>query len=195
MEKKAFYKRWWFILLVSVLVAVAIDGNDEDNVATDTEDPEVEEVVTEDVDIVEEVVEDPEEENQSDVELDEINADIATYMIENRGFALGILDSNGEPTENGEPNPDFSWILYIHELTYDGENLEMQVGADFMTLTNEERISIANSAQGLSKSIIGSHEDWESTDYQKGLFLTVLNGNKVLGHSKVFNVTEFTWNG
>lgn len=204
--KKPFYKRWWFIALVAVFVIGGIGGDDEDNLATDTKKPEVEEVVAEDVDIVEEeeepeeneeieevVEEEPEEESQSDVKLDEINADIAEYMEERRGFALGKLDSNGEPTENGEPNPDFAYALFIHELTYDGSSLEMQTDAGFMTLTDEERNLVARRAQSIAGNVIGPHEDWDHTNYQRGLFLTISNGDNVLGSSKVLDKTEYKW--
>ena len=122
--KKPFYKRWWFILLVVLFIIGALGGDDEESL--ETTEAETEEVVgetePEEIEEPEEVVEEePEEENQSDVKLDEINANIAEHMEQNRGFALGTLDSNGEPTEDGEPNPDFSYALFIHELTYDGD--------------------------------------------------------------------------
>ena len=200
--KKPFYKRWWFIALVTIFIIGAIgDGDNEEvletteaeteEVVEETEPEEPEEVVEEEPE--EEVEEEPEEENQSDVKLDEINANIAEHMEQNRGFALGTLDSNGEPTEDGEPNPDFSYALFIHELTYDGDNLEMQTDAGFMTLTDKERTLVANRAQNIASIYIGPHEDWEATDYQKGLFLTILNGDNALGHSKVFDATEFKW--
>lgn len=164
------------------------------------ESEEIEEVVEEESEEIEEepeeleeAVEDPEEENQSDVKLDEINIDIAEHMEMRRGFALGTLDSNGEPTEDGEPNPDFSWALFVHELTYDGDNLEMQTDAGFMTLTDEERNLVARRAQSIAGNVIGPHEDWDHTNYQRGLFLTISNGDNVLGSSRVFDVTEFTW--
>lgn len=182
-------------------ILLSVGGGEEPEVAVEPETKEVEvveeeeepEEVEEPEEIEEVAEEDSEEENQSDINLDEINAEIAKYMEERRGFALGTLDSNGEPTENGEPNPDFSYALFIHELTYDGDNLEMQTDAGFMTLTDEERNLVARRAQSIAGNVIGPHEDWDHTNYQRGLFLTILNGDNALGHSRVLDVTEFKW--
>ena len=71
MKKKPFYKRWWFIALVVVVIIGAIGvGGDDDDVATDTSEPEVEEVVAEDTDVEEEIKEENvvEEEESEEVE-------------------------------------------------------------------------------------------------------------------------------
>lgn len=133
------------------------------------------------------------ENDDSDEQVVEINETIAEYMEENQGYALGTLDENGEPIEDGEPNPDFAWSLYIHELTYNGNDLKMQTDAGFLDLSEDERTEVANYAQNIGNTHIGMVEDWDTSKYQDRLFLTVLNGENAIGHSKVFDVTEFEW--
>lgn len=153
--------------------------------AAETEDPESEENEEKEAEEV--------ENNDSDEQVAEINESIAEYLEENRGYALGTLDENGEPTEDGEPNPDFAWSLYVHELTYDGKNLEMQTDAGFLDLAEDERTEVANYAQNIGNTHIGVVEDWDTSKYQDRLYLTISNGENALGHSKAFDVTEFTW--
>lgn len=77
--KKPFYKHWWFIALVVVVIigaiAIAIGvGRDNDDVATDTSEPEVEEVVVEGAESEE--VEEPEEiEEESEPEAEKVVAE------------------------------------------------------------------------------------------------------------------------
>lgn len=188
-------------LFGACLLLLTACGSDEDTAdeSAEAEEPETEEVANvkeaaED-DVEEDTEETPEQTNDDvdDGQIAEINSTMAEYMEENRGFALGTLDENGDPTENGEPNPDFEWALYVHELTYDGQNLEMQTDAGFLELSDDERTFVANSAQNVGNVHVGMFEDWDNAKYQDRLFLTVLNGENSLGHSKAFNVTEFEW--
>ena len=75
--KRPFYKRWWFIALVVVAIvgAIAIGvGRGKDDVATDTSEPEVEEVVVEEAESEE--VEEPEEtEEESEPEAEKVVAE------------------------------------------------------------------------------------------------------------------------
>ena len=160
----------------------------------------VEEPVEEDTEVGDDTAEEADETDEekqtglADDVIKQINENIANHIEQDQGFALGTLDRNGQPTDDGEPNPDFAWSLFVHELTYDGNDLEMQTDAGFLDLSQEERDQVAHSAQSTAGVYIGDHEDWEAVDYQNSVFLTVYNGQNVLGHSKILNKREFTWN-
>lgn len=171
-----------------------VDEKETPEVSDDNEESKEAEKDTTEVSDDEENEENKEDDkNQDDEQIDDINAELAEFMEQNKGFALGTLDENGEPTEDGEPNPDFAWSLYVHELIYNGNDLEMKTDAGFLDLSDAERTEVANRAQNIGNSVIGMYEDWDINKYQNRLFLTVSNGKNVLGNSKIIDVTEFKW--
>lgn len=194
------------VALISSMLIVALDTDDDKeeqtqiiestNVAETTEVEEVPKEIEETEEIKEK--ESPEEPEQPNDEVDDetiqkINEQIKKHLDETKGFALGTLDRDGKPTENGEGNPEFAWALYVYELTYDGDNAFMQTDAGFLDLTEEERTRVANSAQSIAKLFVGQEEDWDYTDHQRGIFLTIQNGDIPIGHSKATQLNEFKW--
>src|SRR5699024_9718762 len=95
-----------------------VQNKQEDEIETpevsdDDEESKEEEKDTTEVSDDEENEENKEDDkNQDDEQIDDINTELAEFMEQNKGFALGTLDENGEPTEDGESNPDFAWSLY-----------------------------------------------------------------------------------
>lgn len=128
------------------------------------------------------------EDEEEALRLEAINHDIDEWLDENKSFALGTHESSTEA------NPSFAYSLYIMSLEYDGSALKMQADAGFIDLSDEDKTSVANSAQNVANVVIGSHEDWESEDYTQRKFLSVFNGKNVLGQSKILDRQEFSWN-
>lgn len=128
------------------------------------------------------------EDEDEALRLEAINHDIDEWLDENKSFALGTHETSTEA------NPSFAYSLYIMSLEYDGSALEMQVDAGFLDLSDEDKTFVANSAQNVANVVIGIHEDWEPEDYNQKKFLSVFNGKKVLGRSKILDNQEFTWN-
>lgn len=128
------------------------------------------------------------EDEEEALRLEAINHDIDEYLDENKSFALGTHETSTEA------NPSFAYSLYIMSLEYDGSALKMQTDAGFIDLSDEDKTFIANSAQNVANVVIGIHEDWEPEDYNQKKFLSVFNGKKVLGRSKILDNQEFTWN-
>ena len=189
------YKNWkvWFSVVV-VLVIGAFGGTDEPETEVEPKEPETEEVVEKEEPESEEIEETEEEEPKEETDLEEINKRIAEEIELSQDFALGNVDENGEPTDDGEPSEEFAWSLFVRELTYDGDWLEMQTDNGFKELSDNEKTSIANYAQNIANSVIGGIEEWEPTDYQKRISLTVFIGNEVVGQSRITDSKEFKWN-
>lgn len=160
----------------------------------ETEDPDTEEITEEKEKNKEKNKVNSEEESKKEVNLDIINEKIANDIKKQKGWAMGTLNSDGEPIDNGEPDDFFEHALYINELTYDGSDLEMQINGDFLKLNDDDKNFVANQAQNTANSIIGEEENWKTEKYQKRLYLSIFNGKKLVGHSKISDLSEFKWN-
>lgn len=204
-KKKPFCKRWWFIVIAIIVVIGAFSDNED----VESDDPEQTEVATDTTEesvaeSAEESNEEPEnetteakevedEESKENEQIEKINKMLSERVEQTKGWALGTLDADGNPTETGEPNPYYDYALYIREISYDGNNLEMQTDAGFSELSEEQKTIVATQSQNIASTVIGEVEDWETDKYQNRLYLTVFNGENALGHSKILDVNEFKW--
>lgn len=132
-------------------------------------------------------------ESNSSSESDSVNTQIAAYLEQNKGFANGTLDENGNPTENGTPNPAFNWALTINEMDYEENLLEIYVNDNFLTLSQTEASAAALSAQNAAVSIISEDEDWGMDKISDGAFTKIYYNGNVIGRSKMTSVKEFKW--
>ena len=186
----------WAVIIIGALVLLGFCGailgdsgeEPEEETIEQTEQVSIEEKEeTEDV-IGEVGAEDSKEDDEEEVlRLEAINQAIDEHLDENKSFALGTHESSTEA------NSSFAYSLYITSLEYDGSALKMQTDEGFMDLSDEEKTHVANSAQNVANVVIGSHEDWEPEEYTKRKFLSVFNGEKVLGRSKILDNREFSW--
>lgn len=125
---------------------------------------------------------------------DAINAEIATHLSENQGFATGTLDANGNPTENGTPNPNFNWSLVVDRIEYAGtDGINVYVSDAFTQLSDDEKRQVAQTAQNAASAYIGPAENWDDKKYQQGIFTAIKNGGKTVGRSTAFDLKEFKW--
>ena len=125
--KKPFYKRWWFIALVVVVIIGAIEvGGDDDDVATDTSEPEVEEVVVEETES-EEVISVTADEILSAYKENEVNAN-SVYkgnLVELTGKLSSISESDsGKVSLVVKPDSDELWLEDISVELENSEGIE-----------------------------------------------------------------------
>lgn len=167
MKKKLLFLSASFLLLLS-----ACGGNSKDKKESKKEDK------TEQV---------------SKQDLEEINSEIAKHLEETQGWAKGELDEDGNPTDNGTPDPDRAWSLYVHEIKYDGKEIAVQTDGGFLDLSDEDKTEVARRCQNIGTTYVGGHEKWDAKQYQKKIFTTVYNGEDTYGHSKALEITDFEW--
>ena len=115
----------------------------------------------------------------------ETNALIDQDLKLNQGWAMGTIDRNGNPTSAGTPNPDYTNWMYVQSIKYDGSDIDMQVTADFQTLSESDKDSLASSAQG----IVMSNEALDTRPH-----IYVYNGENSYGGSRILSANEFKWN-
>ncbi|MFC4771921.1 hypothetical protein [Enterococcus hermanniensis] len=132
-------------------------------------------------------------ESSSSSESDSINTQIAAYLEQNKGFANGTLDENGNPTENGTPNPVFNWALTISEIDYEENLLKVNVNDNFLTLSQTDASSAILSAQNAAVSIVSESENWDMDKASDGIFTQIYYNGNVIGRSKMTDVKEFKW--
>lgn len=127
-----------------------------------------------------------EETKQSDKKDSDAEANklIANDLQQDLGWALGKLDSDGNPTENGTPNEDFAWAVFVEkvEIAEDGTQLNVYVTPEFTSLNDESKSKIISSAQNMASIY---------TDNAEKLFTVVYQGDKQIGRSTVLDKSEF----
>ncbi|WP_461198502.1 hypothetical protein [Enterococcus sp. N249-2] len=142
------------------------------------------ETIESEVEIKEKTITSSEESSQTVTnEIKEINDLLVRYIEENQGFALGTLDSNGKPTENGTPDDFFAPWLIIRSIEYTGSDIQANVTADFEYFSTQEKDSLALSMQNAVGVFTG--------DFFLPVY--VYNGENALGHSKLLDSRSYTW--
>lgn len=120
----------------------------------------------------------------TDEEYNAVNAEMREHLLQSLGWALGELDENGEPTENGTPNPDFNWALFVDEISLDKDHdqINIYVTPEFSDLSEEDKQQVAKTAQNVSISYVKDNKRNFAVVYQNG---------KQIGMSRITDVSEF----
>lgn len=133
---------------------------------------------------VEKTEEEKESKDEFDLEIDEINKYVAEHLEHNKGWALGTIDDNANPIDNGEPNHEYGIWLYVNSIVYNGNDVEVQVTADFLDFTEDEKNEIGKSSQGIVMS-------FGVLDKRPHVF--VFNGENSYGGSTILDAMKFKW--
>ncbi|HEY5587628.1 MAG TPA: hypothetical protein VIK86_01580 [Candidatus Paceibacterota bacterium] len=112
----------------------------------------------------------------------EINQLINENLLLSQGWALGMLDENGNPTENGTSNDTFAFSLMVQDITYLGDKLRISVDPSFIQLSDEEKTYIGNTIQGIVYSQTNNRP-----------YTTFFVNGDAIGNSKITNVQSFKW--
>jgi hypothetical protein len=117
-----------------------------------------------------------------------VNQALDNSLTQSKGWALGLLDADGHPTENGTPNSGFAWALFIINAKVENENkATVFVDYSFMSLNENEKTYVLDVLQNnIQYELYG-----ESTPNR--VFLTIYSGNNIIGLSKVLNTREYNW--
>ena len=99
-------------------------------------------------------------ESTSNVDIDAINQEIAEGLNTDKGFGDGTLDKNGDPTNNGTPNPEFEWALMVDKIVYDGKDVIIDVNDKYKDYNEDDQTKNLGYAQNKAYSVIGSAEHW-----------------------------------
>lgn len=137
--------------------------------------------------------------NKKEDRLKKINIEIRKRLKEDQGFALGQLDENGHPTENGTPNLAFAWSVVVKRIEYEnnGNNgkgmVKVYVTDSFKGLSTKERDHVALMSQNVAGSIVGESYKFSMEEYRNGLMTLVSCDGNIIGKSKFTDQKEFKW--
>ena len=123
-----------------------------------------------------------------------VNKALEKALKEDQRFATGKLDENGNPTENGTPNPKFDYATYVNSLKYQSSGaVKVQMNDKLTSLNTAQMDEIANKIQGLVNSTLMVEEVIKPEDASKGVYLNFYYGKRAIGHSLVSNHSKFKW--
>lgn len=124
----------------------------------------------------------------------EVNKALKKALKEDQGFATGKLDENGNPTDNGTPNPKFDYATYVNSLKYQSSGaVKVQMNDKLTSLNTAQMDEIAHNVQGLVDSTLMIEEIITPEDTTKGVYLNFYYGKRAIGHSKLSDHKEFKW--
>ena len=122
------------------------------------------------------------------------NKALKKALKEDQGFATGKLDENGNPTDNGTPNPKFDYATYVNSLKYQSSGaVKVQMNDKLTSLNTAQMDEIAHNVQGLVDSTLMIEEVITPENTTKGVYLNFYYGKRAVGHSKLSDHTKFKW--
>lgn len=126
--------------------------------------------------------------------LKKINQSIAKALKEDRGWAEGKLDENGNPTANGTPNPAFDYSKYISKAKYTKEGRGViYVNSNFFALNEKTRKKYMTTAQNIILLGAADYKNISTDTYVDSIFVQVKYGKNHIGRSGMLNHHKFKW--
>lgn len=117
-----------------------------------------------------------------------VNQSLNNSLTQMQGWALGLLDRDGYPTENGTPDPYFAWALFIVDAQVENKNKAIVlVDSNFMSLNEYEKTSIIDYLQNIIQN------ELYGASTPNSVYITIYAGNNIIGSSKVLNMREYKW--
>lgn len=121
------------------------------------------------------------------------NKALEKWLEQDQEWAYGKFDSDGNSTDSGEPQSQFNWSTHIQKMTYSKNDHLSIYFFDSQSLSKTEKDEIVSSARNSAIAALmdaGVIDDDEASD---GLSVTVYQGNKIIGTSKILNKNEISW--
>lgn len=126
--------------------------------------------------------------------VEQANAALVSRLDQSQGWADGKLDENGNPTENGTPNPTYNWSKLITSIKYAENELTIYVNKDYAGLPKTQFASYMTRAENASLNALQEAGIIDDADVQKGLYTRVFDGDTKLAQSKVTDLHQFKIN-
>lgn len=128
--------------------------------------------------------------SETETDLSKLNTQIALDLEQDKGFANGTLDENGQPVDQPlAPNPDFEFANYIDDLKFAAaDEVTVQVSSEFMYLPPESKDQIASRVRGLALSVAST------TQPNQNIHLVFKRGTRQIGRTAITQNNHFKWN-
>lgn len=106
--------------------------------------------------------------------LNKLTAALVSRLTQSQGWADGKLDENGNPTENGTPNPAYNWAKLITSIKYAENELTIYVNKDYAGLPKTQFASYMTRAENASLNALQEAGIIDDADVQKDSILEFL---------------------
>lgn len=121
------------------------------------------------------------------------NKALAKQLEQDQGWANGTLDENGSSTDSGEPQSQFNWATHIQKMTYNKNDGLSIYFYDSGSLPTSEKNEIVSSARLSATSALMDAGTLSDDEVSDGFPITVYQGNKIIGTSKVSDNKNISW--
>lgn len=109
----------------------------------------------------------------------------------NTNIAMLLKDDQKDATKGKEK---YAYALYLKNIKYNKDSVEVQVTNDFFNLINDEKDIVAERVQGVvGAGISMTDSNYEPKDDQEGYYLSFYYGKIAVGHSKMSDSHEYKW--
>lgn len=126
--------------------------------------------------------------------LKKANDDIAKTLKEQQGWANGTLDKNGNPTQNGTPNPAFDFANTISSIQWGSDNqIKVQVNPSFLALTDDAKSQAATKTQNMAMASASQFVKVTDEQFVGGIGSYFYYGSRAIGHTKITDQHQYTW--
>lgn len=173
-SKKPLTRRWWFWVIVVFVVSGVVSGivNPIDNSGSSESKVEEKKEQTN--------KEDSDSVDDEDSDEDEVNKNIASSLKEDQKYA-----------QKGDDR--FAYAKFIKKIRYQEDNTDVFVNANFFSLSEIDKNTVAEKIQGVvGSSIALVDDDYKPSDDQEGYYLGFWYGKRAVGHSKM-NYHKYKW--
>lgn len=180
-SKKPLTRRWWFWVIVvfvaSGIVSEIVSLTDNSGSSENKVEEKKEQTNKEDSDSVDD---EDSDEDESALDEDEVNKNIASSLKEDQKYA-----------QKGDDR--FAYAKFIKKIRYQEDNTDVFVNANFFSLSEIDKNTVAEKIQGVvGSSIALVDDDYKPSDDQEGYYLGFWYGKRAVGHSKM-NYHKYKW--
>lgn len=114
----------------------------------------------------------------------QINSKINKQLKECQDWATSRKDKNGKESKDATTNLAYQWSTYVTSLQYNGrKKLTITVNNNFDDLQDNAKRDTLNSAENCANQVLIEQKKISAEDANKGLIITVRDGNGVVGRS------------
>lgn len=130
--------------------------------------------------------------SSQDKDLTELNNKIAEDLKQDKGWADGTLDPNGNPTQNGTPNQDYAWSKFVDKMTVNNEKqVKVMLNGGIFGLSKAEVAEVLRHCRMSAVAQMTVYNFIKDDEVTHAGYLNAWYGNRAIGRSKLSDYNEF----
>lgn len=126
--------------------------------------------------------------------VEQANAALVSRLTQSQGWADGKLDENGNPTENGTPNPAYNWAKLVTSIKYAENELTIYVNKDYVGMSKKQFANYMYLAENSALNALNENDIINENAVKSGLYTRVFDGGTKIAQSKITDRHQFKIN-